>query len=157
MHGRRGSKDSHHGRQAGSFFLRSASNSPHSVSHHAMLRQGEFPKRRLPFPHNLLSILFLGDAVREGVRSSKGWGAPRGQELQGAHTLVSWNPFNHLDYCCQRSGGKKKTWPPDFPVHGPLWNLQNNFLLSLNCLPYSWLWNHLVWLCWRDSNYGHFH
>ena len=86
MHGRRGSKDSHHGRQAGSFFLRSASNSPHSVSHHAMLRQGEFPKRRLPFPHNLLSILFLGDAVREGVRSSKGWGTPRGEELQGVRS-----------------------------------------------------------------------
>ena len=78
MHGRRGSKDSHHGRQAGSFFLRSASNSPHSVSHHPMLRKGEFPKKTLPFPHNLLSILFLGDTAREGAGQGQGWGAPRG-------------------------------------------------------------------------------
>lgn len=78
MHGRRGSKDSHHGRQAGSFFLRSASNSPRSVSHHPMLRKGEFPKKTLAFPHNLLSVLFLGDAVREGAGQGQEWGAARG-------------------------------------------------------------------------------
>ena len=43
-----------------------------------MLRKGEFPKKMLPFPHNLLIILFLGDAVRAGAGQGQGLGAPRG-------------------------------------------------------------------------------
>ena len=110
-----------------------------------------FPRRCCPSRTTFSSFSSLE------TQWGQGQGRDRGKELQGAHTLVSWSLFNHLDDCCQRSGGKKKTCPPDFSIQGPLWKLQSSFLLSLNCLPYSWLWNHLVWLCWHDNNYSHFH
>lgn len=112
-----------------SFSLRPASKTPFLGSHHYNAKEGESPKQ--PFPHNpqvSASPLWRCHAGRG--RQGEERGAPGGSHArqQGPWTSRS----SHAREVRARQG--LTSW---FLNPGCSEGLQNNFLLSLNCLPCS--------------------
>lgn len=147
-------RTAHHGKQAGSFVLGAASDSPWSAPHQSNIeeRRASQEDAALGTQPTSLRVLLLGDSERRGTGQGEEWRAVGLTHLCARTSGTTWAIVARKLWA--REG---RTWPPGFSTQGLSEQLPNNCLLFLNCLPYSWLWNRLVWLCWHDSNYSHFH
>lgn len=116
------------------------------------LRKGETPKQMQPFLLNVAISVFASLKMQWGKRQ----GSKRARSslaLSHSASGTSWTTWTVVAAEVRAREGL------DLLVL-KCRVLQRNCRTTsccLNFLLYSWLWNRLVWLCWHDNNYSHFH